>query len=151
MKIKTFYPFILLALLVTVYSCSEDDTIREVSMADEILELVNIHRQSIGLSTVSKNSTAEELAIAHSEYMISQGAISHDNQDAKFRTLRDVENARSFAENVASGQRSAQSVMEAWLNSEGHRTNIEGNYTHIGIGVVQNDNGRYYFTQIFYR
>ena len=39
--------------------------------------------------------------------------------------------------------------MTAWLNSPGHRKNIEGDFTHIGIGVVKNDAGVYYFTQIF--
>jgi len=59
--------------------------------------------------------------------------------------------ASGFAENVAAGQPTAQSVMTAWLNSSGHKANIEGNYTHIGIGVAKDQNGSKYYTQIFYR
>ncbi|MBQ0736387.1 CAP domain-containing protein [Aquimarina celericrescens] len=138
-----------------MFSCSEDDsnidTTNEITVVDEILNLVNEHRQSQSLSILAKSATAEELAIDHSKYMISQGRISHDNRDAKFQTLQEKENARSFGENVASGQNSAQSVMTGWLNSSGHRANIEGNYTHIGIAAVKDENGRFYYTQIFYR
>ncbi len=84
--------------------------------------------------------------------MISQGRISHDNGNSKFLELQEKENARAMGENVASGQNSAQSVMTSWINSTtGHRENIEGNYTHIGIAAVKDENGRYYYTQIFYR
>ncbi|MGA1825447.1 MAG: CAP domain-containing protein [bacterium] len=40
-------------------------------------------------------------------------------------------------------------VVERWLNSPGHKKNIEGNYNLTGIGVVQANNLTYYFTQIF--
>ncbi|GAA4270716.1 CAP domain-containing protein [Aquimarina gracilis] len=142
-------------VLFGTFSCSEDEapleTPNETSVADEILRLVNEHRQGQGLPVLEKSSTADQLAIEHSRYMIAQGEISHDNRDAKFDELKDKENARGFGENVAFGQSSAQSVMTAWLNSSGHRANIEGNYTHIGIGAVTDENGRYYYTQIFYR
>ena len=40
-------------------------------------------------------------------------------------------------------------VVERWLNSPGHKKNIEGNYNLTGIGVIQADQVTYYFTQIF--
>ncbi len=44
----------------------------------------------------------------------------------------------------------AQAVVEAWLNSAGHKANIEGNYTHFGIAIRENPvNGKKYFTNIF--
>ncbi len=155
MKTILHRSFCFFALTFVIFSCSEDeitiDTPNETSVADQILTLVNEHRQSLGLYVLEKSDTAEQLAVDHSRYMISQGQISHDNRDEKFKTLQEKENARSFGENVASGQRTAQSVMTAWLNSSGHRANIEGNYTHIGIAAVLDENGRYYYTQIFYR
>lgn len=40
-------------------------------------------------------------------------------------------------ENVAMGQSTAQRVMTAWLNSEGHRRNIESkDFDEIGVGLV---------------
>ena len=54
---------------------------------------------------------------------------------------------KSAAENIAMGQRSAQEVVQGWMNSAGHRANImNGSYTHIGVGL--SDSG-YYWTQQF--
>ena len=53
-------------------------------------------------------------------------------------------------ENIAYGYRSPKAVMEGWLNSPGHRANIEREtYTTIGVGVVTNDDGTTYWTQNF--
>ncbi|AXT60807.1 CAP domain-containing protein [Aquimarina sp. AD10] len=157
MKTNLTAYFCAFIVLLTVFSCSEDESPadmgapNETSVADEILRLVNEHRQNQGLASLEKNTTAQQLAIDHTNYMIDQGRISHDGGDAKFQKLKEEENAQGFGENVASGQDSAQSVMTGWLNSTGHRQNIEGNYTHIGIGAIKDSQGRYYYTQIFYR
>lgn len=56
-------------------------------------------------------------------------------------------NYRTAGENIAKGQRSAQEVVNAWMNSSGHRANIlNKNYTHIGVGYVKDGN---YWTQMF--
>jgi uncharacterized protein YkwD len=55
------------------------------------------------------------------------------------------------AENVASGQMSAREVVDGWLNSPGHRRNIEGNFKLTGIGLARGSRGMIYFTQIFTR
>ncbi len=144
-------------LLFGAFSCSEDESptaqpTNEISITNEILKLVNEYRQSKGLSILEKSETAEQLATEHTQYMISKGGIGHDNIDDRFKVLKEKENATGFAENVAAGQNSAQSVMNSWINStKGHRENLEGNYTHIGIAAIQNENGTYYYTQLFYR
>lgn len=59
---------------------------------------------------------------------------------------------RGAAENVAYNQGYSQPVDEAvkgWINSPGHRQNMEGNYDTAGIGIAQNAKGEYYFTQVF--
>jgi uncharacterized protein YkwD len=54
-------------------------------------------------------------------------------------------------ENIASGQTSAQSVMDTWMNSPGHAANIlNSNFTEIGVGYSYN-NGRPIWTQLFLR
>ncbi|HLS23875.1 MAG TPA: CAP domain-containing protein [Pseudogracilibacillus sp.] len=54
---------------------------------------------------------------------------------------------RTAGENIAMGQRSPEEVVQAWMNSPGHRANIlNPNFTHLGVGFV--DNG-YYWTQQF--
>ena len=57
---------------------------------------------------------------------------------------------RTAGENIAMGQTSPSQVMNGWMNSEGHRANIlNSSFTKIGVGVVQNASGRYYWTQHF--
>jgi uncharacterized protein YkwD len=41
--------------------------------------------------------------------------------------------------------------MTGWLNSSGHKANIEGNFAHISIATIKDSQGRYYYTQLFYR
>ena len=54
---------------------------------------------------------------------------------------------KSAGENIAKGQRTPQEVVQAWMNSEGHRRNIlSSNYTHIGVGFDPNG---YHWTQMF--
>ena len=50
-------------------------------------------------------------------------------------------------ENIAYGQRTPAAVMDAWMNSSGHRANIlNSSYTHIGVGYCERGN---YWTQMF--
>lgn len=153
---KTYCILVCLALLVGIASCSKDDVLKDTveklesfSIAKEILQLVNIYRASIGKELLEMNTLATDLANEHTLYMIEQNDISHDDFDKRSDRLFVEEKASRTGENVAYGQRSAEGVMEAWLNSTEHRKNIEGDFTHIGIGVIKNNAGTYYFTQLF--
>ena len=152
---------LILPLLFIALSCSQDEEIispeeevissAELPIEQEILKLVNEHRQSIGKSKLNRNSVADNLAKEHTNYMIENGKISHDYFNNRFNELQQKVNAKGAGENVASGYSSAKSVMNGWLNSSGHKANIEGNFTHIGIAAIKNSNGKYYYTQLFYR
>ncbi|MFL1897002.1 CAP domain-containing protein [Aquimarina sp. 2-A2] len=152
--------FLLLFVTITILSCSKDNDDQidentktqesEISVESEILRLVNEHRISLDLPVLEITSIANTLAKEHTTYMIEKSAISHDNFDARFTKLRSEVNATNAAENVASFQPTAQSVVTAWLNSSGHRKNIEGNFVFTGISAVKDSEGRYYYTQIFH-
>ncbi len=160
---KSILRFLYITLMIiTIASCSsEDDTeimdietselTNETNISEAIFTLVNQHRQGLGLSALSKNGTAEQLAIDHTKYMISVNQISHDNFNQRGDVLSDKENATGTAENVARFYTDAQSVVNGWLNSPGHKENIEGNYTYTGISAIKDQDGRYYYTQLFYR
>lgn len=149
---KTCLVLLCFAVLACNVSCSKDEDpekIEALTISEEILQLVNAHRASIGEHPLAVNNLATQLAEEHTYYMIAQNDISHDNFNERSDRLFDEENATRTGENVAYGQQSAKAVMEAWLDSSGHRANIEGDFTHIGIGVIKNSSGVYYFTQIF--
>ena len=154
--------YLILPLILILWSCSEEETsilieeevtseIEDQTITGLILELVNQYRKEIGLVSLKRNATADELSVEHTYYMIAENKISHHNFDLRFLELQQKENARSAGENVASGYQDANSVMNGWLNSEGHKANIEGNFTHIGLAAIKDSQGRYYFTQLFYR
>lgn len=147
-----------------LFSCSkEDDGIyfnetsevvtAKVSYSEietEILDLVNDHRKSMGLSTLIPLNIISSVAEGHTNYMIEIGEANHDNFAQRSQNLIDNANAKSVAENVAYGFNTAQGVVNGWLNSEDHRKIIENqSYTHFGISTDSNTNEKKYFTHIF--
>lgn len=117
----------------------------------EILKGVNDYRVSKGLSVLKKVDGITFLAADHNDYMIENKNVSHDNFSYRYTTLVNSIGAKSVSENIAYGYRSADAALNAWINSDGHRKNLEGNFTHFGISVSQDENGKNYFTNIFAR
>lgn len=155
-----------MALVFLFASCSKDnDEITETEnysidlnlaqetdwqMADEILYLVNEHRTSIGLDAIqSDQQYASAYAVEHTKYMIDMDRINHDYFGVRSQALRN-RGAVRVGENVAYGYTTAEDVVFAWLNSPSHKEVIEGNYTHSGFGVIANEDGNLFYTQLFY-
>lgn len=119
-----------------------------------VLELVNEERAKRSLSPLSWSDELAEVARAHSEDMLKRNFFSHTNPDGKspFDRMRAYGiSYRSAGENIAAGQKTPEAVVEAWMNSEGHRANIlNSSYTKLGVGYVSG-NGAYgtYWTQNF--
>lgn len=79
-------------------------------------------------------------------------AFSHDGFEQRIAAIKNTTGwITASAENVAYGKLSAKEVVKGWLNSPGHKKNIEGNYQYTGIGIYQDRKGITYFTQIFFR
>ncbi len=117
-------------------------------LAQEVLDVLNEYRASIGLENLVWHDESEELAVLHSSYMVQQNKVSHDNFFERSTILQE-KGASLVSENVAYGYVDATSVLEGWLNSPSHKNAIEGTYTHSGIGIVYTESGVAYFTQLF--
>jgi uncharacterized protein YkwD len=119
---------------------------------DSILSLINDHRRRIGKPALGKNQVIWEQANIHSQNMASKKVpFGHDGFDARIATIRAaLGSGGSGAENVAMGYTSAESVVTGWLNSSGHRANIEGSSTRTGVSAVKSSDGVWYYTQVFY-
>ncbi|HKJ48263.1 MAG TPA: CAP domain-containing protein, partial [Christiangramia sp.] len=115
----------------------------------EILEEINIYRKALGLSELRAMAELSLESEGHNEYMIEEGVVSHDNFSLRASKIMNKVGARAVAENVGFGYRTSEAVVNAWLKSKGHRENVEGEYSHIGISVRQDENGKNYFTNIF--
>jgi len=161
MKATKLLPFLAIVALLGFTSCSPesvDDQIDaiEVPVAPlakqieiEIIELINAHRISMGLSVLNDHDTVKAVAFTHTDYMIEVDNVSHDNFFQRKESLQLNANANVVSENVAYGFNSAESVVNAWLNSPSHRANIEGDFTDFDISAEQNSEGKWYFTNIF--
>ncbi len=118
--------------------------------ARDFVGLMNDHRESMGLSRLIWDDRVYQVALAHSEDMKDQGEIFHTNSDGDdpFDRLDDAGiDYWAAAENIASGYSSGAAVLAGWLNSPGHRANIEnGTYTHHGVGYVADG---HYWTHVF--
>jgi len=134
---------------------SSESPVDDVAMHYEALELkvsnlVNKHREKLGLSTLAVLNLVSKEAETHSIYMVKQDLLSHDNFDVRTQNLMNNTAAISVAENVSFGYKTAEKVLNGWLNSPTHRTNIEAKYfTDFGISAKINSSGSYYITQIY--
>jgi uncharacterized protein YkwD len=123
------------------------------SVEKEILRYTNEFRQSKGKPTLVMEDIINRQAEKHARNM-AKGKTPFGHQGFKDR-VNAIKSETGFissaAENVAYGNMTAKEVVQGWIKSPSHRKNLLGNYTHIGIGVAQNKNGRLYFTQVFIR
>ncbi|WP_077622244.1 CAP domain-containing protein [Sediminibacillus massiliensis] len=116
----------------------------------EVVRLTNEERRNNGLSELKADGELTEVAQTKSEDMAEKGYFSHTSPTygSPFDMMQEFGvDYQSAAENIASGQQSPEAVVDAWMNSPGHRKNIlNGNLTHIGIGFDSDGN---YWTQMF--
>ena len=123
------------------------------SLESEVIRLVNIERTNRGLQALTTNWQLSRVARYKSQDMIDKNYFSHTSPTygSPFAMMEDFGLRFSAAgENIAYGQRTAQEVVNAWMNSPGHRANIlSAAYTEIGVGAAKAANGTLYWTQMF--
>lgn len=118
----------------------------------QFMELVNNHRVDLGIMPLIHDESLGLIAQHHSEDMVSGivpfGHTGFSERCAEARTI--LGGGNLCAENVAMGQNTPLAVFTAWMNSPGHRANIEQpRATHTGFGYQKSQTGSYYWTQIF--
>ncbi len=123
------------------------------SVEQEIFRLVNVQRGYANLPLLTYNWQAARVARIKSQDMIDSKYFSHisPTYGSPFKMLESFGlRFSAAAENIAMGQRTAQEVMNTWMNSPGHKANIlSRSVTQLGVGVAKASNGTLYFTQLF--
>ncbi|WP_372478056.1 CAP domain-containing protein [Streptomyces barringtoniae] len=104
----------------------------------EVLKLVNEERAKVGCSALTVNSSLTRLAESFSDDMAARDFFDHTDPDGK--TPWDRAAAAGITglggENIARGQADAAAVMQAWMDSPGHRANILNcDFKTLGVGV----------------
>lgn len=125
------------------------------SIENEVIKLVNAERAKNGLPALKANWELSRVARMKSQDMIDKNYFSHQSPTygSPFKMMETFGVRYSSAgENIAKGQQSASQVMNSWMNSPGHRSNIlSSSYSEIGVGLATNKNGVKYWTQMFIR
>ncbi|MBO3444996.1 CAP-associated domain-containing protein [Clostridium sp. CCUG 7971] len=119
----------------------------------QTIDLVNSTRLQNGLNSLKYSEKATLSSRYHSEDMMEQNYFDHVNKNNESPFDRMKKQGIFYmgaGENIAAGQTSAVYAHEAWMNSEGHRKNILGDYKYIGVGVVFGGHYTIYYTQNFY-
>lgn len=164
--LKKSLPQIALVILLSIsfVSCSKEDVAPDQSTTSstqvnakynytseelEVLTLVNNYRVSKGLNALEKVDYISTVSESHDMYMIEQGKASHDFFYDRYEALSKNLGAKSVSENVAYNYATPQGVFNAWLASDGHRKNMEGSFTHFGIAIRANADGKKYYTNLF--
>ncbi|MFN8273968.1 MAG: CAP domain-containing protein [Flavobacteriaceae bacterium] len=164
MKTSLLRALVPVALMFTMISCSSNDTEDSTSVAKpqlvqdfsyntdelQLADLINQYRVSMGLNPLELINHVSYKSEEHTQYMIAKKSVNHDLFAERSENIIEVLGAVKVNENVAYNFMTSASALNAWLNSPGHKANIEGNFTHFGISIkVDPDTGKKYYTNIF--
>ena len=118
--------------------------------AEAVLALVNRERSAAGLAPLTLDTDLCRVATVKAEDMQKNNYFSHTSPTygSPFDMMKRYGiSYRSAGENIAMGYRTADSVMEGWMNSDGHRANIlNPSFTKLGVGYCAEGN---YWVQMF--
>lgn len=167
MKTKIMHTMLFIAIFIAMNSCSADtaegtesSTTTEALITNytyndselETMQLINDYRVRIGLNALQKINHISFKCQEHNTYMIANNVVNHNDFTARSENIMGVLGAKNVGENVAYNYKTSEAVLKAWLESPGHKENIEGNFTHFGLSVTTDPaTGKKYYTNIFVR
>ena len=123
---------------VTKIRQSADGRLQLTTLESVMLARVNAERQRYGLVNLEIDAALQESARKHCRWMATTGTFEHTSGPG--------------IENIGEGQRSAATVIQAWMGSGGHRQNILDPAARIiGVAGYLGQNGKTYWVQQFKR
>lgn len=136
----------------------------QASVDNEVIQLVNQARSQgrvcgnqrfASARPLSANGSLTRAAQVHSADMAARRQMSHTGSNGSSVGKRAKQAGyqwRGIAENVAVGYKSANAVVQGWLNSPGHCKNIMNpNYNEGGVSAVQGRDNKLYWTMVYGR
>ncbi|MFB9076389.1 CAP domain-containing protein [Flavobacterium procerum] len=162
---KIMRAMLFIAILFAMNSCSADTVEASVNTPGpetlitnynyndtelETMRLINEYRKSIGLKALEAINHISNKCEEHNEHMIANNnGINHNGFTERSTNIQEVLGAKKVGENVAYNYKTPEAAVKAWLESPGHKANIEGDYTHFGLAVTTDSSGKKYYTNIF--
>lgn len=162
MKTNLLRLFMPMALVFTLISCSNDsteDVIADTNLVTnyasttdetELARIINEYRVSVGKTPLQIVNHISYKSQEHNLYMIENNVVNHDYFESRANNIMQVLGAVRVGENIAYNYSTPNAALHAWLNSPGHKENLDGDYTHFGISISVNPtNGKKYYTNMF--
>jgi uncharacterized protein YkwD len=155
---KRLAPGLLVAVLVVAgLAWAADPKADKTKLSEDeqkILDLTNEARAKEKLPPLKVNATLLKVARAHSANMAKQHKMEHvlDDLNPAQRVDKAGYNYRSVAENIGVAEKgaTAAALFKGWMDSKIHHDNIlSSKVDEIGIGLVTDDKGETYYTQVF--
>jgi uncharacterized protein YkwD len=120
----------------------------DAEMAESLIAAHNREREKAGLAPLKSAVKLTAAAQVHAKDMAAHEKMTHEGSDGSTPSER-VEKAgypyQNTGENVAAGQTSVDEVMTSWMNSPGHKANILGDFTEIGVARAFDADDRPYW------
>lgn len=116
------------------------------SIAEEMLRLVNIEREKVGVAPLVLNSTMNDAANVRAKEITTYFSHTRPDGTSCFTVFDEFNISYGWCgENIAAGNSTVAATMDQWINSPGHYENmISPNYTELGVG-----NNGVYWVQLF--
>lgn len=151
--------YLLLMLLLLVSCTTKDDiidfrhsnTVAWQNNEEQLLILINNYRTQLGLPELIKDDYVYELArdVCYQtigEYEVN-GELNHHVSTLQVLILDS--GLKVIRENLAYGYPTLEGVFSAWIESQPHQVTITENWKWTGISILQNNEGRYFYVQLF--
>jgi hypothetical protein len=110
---------------------------------NEFVSLINASRSAAGLGSLQVSGDLVSVARRHTSKMVAEGKIFHSSDLGA-----GLSGWQALGENVGMGP-NPSILHDAFMGSSGHRANILGNYTHVGVGAERAPDGTLFVTVVF--
>lgn len=126
-----------------------NEVVNNGSFQSQVVSLCNQKRAEAGLPPLVEDATLDGLAQIRAGEIVSVFDHTRPDGSSCFTVLDGVQ-WNACGENIAAGQISPEEVVNAWMNSEGHRANIlSPKFNKIGVGYVTGGDYGTYWSQLF--
>ena len=128
---------------------NNDNNNNNNSLSAQIVSICNDYRAAEGLDPLLEDPELDALAEIRADEIIIY--FEHERPDGSdcFTVMKDYK-CTLCGENIAAGQGDPKDVVEAWMNSPGHRANIMNkDFKKIGVGYSEGGEYGKYWAQLF--
>lgn len=171
MKTHPYSKVIAVACIGALASCAAPTVTKRVpvsaslhpdsSLAGEVLQEVNSYRRSHNATELERHAGLDRLAQEHSEYLrqhrgtftLEGKNVSHIGFEGRTLVARERYKMSSVSENIVAAhspdKNPGPTLVNLWASSKGHEYNMRSAWTYTGIGIVVDDDGMVFCTELF--